>query len=77
MKTITKTSPVLGALLLALAACGSDPTATCDLNFASQVNADFGNVKLDGLIEAAAAFGVASRDLDTELQATCNAISTT
>lgn len=68
---------LLIATVALLGACGSeDVPGTCKLNFAGPVNAAFGNVSLDALIEASARFGVAARDIDSSVRGACNAINT-
>ena len=68
-----------GSLALTGNACdASDPTnvSSCDLNFASEVNATFDSGPLDALIEASARFGVTARDLDQSVRDACNAMNT-
>lgn len=64
----------LASALALLAGCDSASSGTCSLNFAGEVNAAFGDVKLDSLLEASARFGVAAKDVDTRLHAACDDI---
>lgn len=64
-------------LSLATVACGGDTTpGTCDLDFTREVSADFGNVKLDSLLESASRFSVSATRLSDSIRASCNAITT-
>ena len=71
----------VAALMTAAALTGCDEVTgpgipgTCSLDFESRFDSNFGDERIDSLLEATARFNVAATGLDADVNAACNAIS--
>lgn len=82
MRFSTKTILVVSMLALAggLGGCGDGGgnglPGTCSLDFSGEVSSNFGEPRIDALLEATGKFSVAAEDLDVTVRTACNAIAT-
>jgi len=81
---VHRTACWIGVLVLAsispfVASCGDNGTGlpgTCSLDFSSTVDSNFGDPRIDNLLEATARFNVAATNLEDDVRTACNNINT-